>query len=74
MLCQQRLIRATRVLGVFNQSSHHLQSWRCYGKTCEVDAEVNWTRGNALIAARKVALQLIQNTIICASDELREPL
>lgn len=26
------------------------------------------------IAARKVALQLIQNTIICAPDELREPL
>lgn len=26
------------------------------------------------IAARKVALQLIQNTIICALDELREPL
>ena len=25
------------------------------------------------IAARKVALQLIQNTIICAPDELREP-
>ena len=26
------------------------------------------------IAGRKVALQLIQNTIICAPDELREPL
>ena len=26
------------------------------------------------IAARKVALQLIQNTIVCAPDELREPL
>ena len=34
--------------GVFNRSLQHLQSWRCYGKTCGVDAEVNGTHGNAL--------------------------
>ena len=34
--------------GGFNRSSQHLQSWRCYGKTSRVDAEVNGTRGNAL--------------------------
>jgi transposase InsO family protein len=34
--------------GGFNRSSQHLQSWRCYGKTCRVDAEVNGPRGDAL--------------------------
>ena len=34
--------------GGFNRSSQHLQSWRCYGKTSRVDAEVNGARTNAL--------------------------
>jgi len=34
--------------GGFNRSSQHLQSRRCYGKTCGVDVEVNRTRGDAL--------------------------
>ena len=34
--------------GGFNRSSQYLQSWRCYGKTRGVDAEVNGARGNAI--------------------------
>ena len=34
--------------GGFNRSSQHLQSRRCYEKTCGVDAGVNGTRGDAL--------------------------
>ena len=34
--------------GGFNRSSQHLQSWRCYGKTYRVDAEVNGARSHAL--------------------------
>ena len=36
------------ILGGFNRLSQHLQSTRCYGKTCGVDAEVDGARGDAL--------------------------
>jgi hypothetical protein len=37
-----------RRLGGLNRSSQHLQSWRCYGKTCRVDAEVRDGLNNSL--------------------------
>src|SRR3546814_12157706 len=47
VVAQETLLVMAGELGVFNRSSQHLQSWRCYRNTSRVDAKVNGTRGRS---------------------------